>query len=97
MSGKSGPLEKLQDQLCYPPRGMRADRAGAYLGMSRAAFLRLVDDGVLPKGIRITNGMVVWDRLELDAAFDSMKDKGIKHGSGNTMHKILGIDHADED
>src|SRR6266704_689160 len=33
---------KLADSLAYPPRGMRADRAAAYLGMSTSTFLRLV-------------------------------------------------------
>src|SRR5262249_41276957 len=94
-----GVKEKLADQLAYPPRAMRADRAAAYLGISRASFLRLVDDRVLPKSIRITSGMAVWDRLELDAAFDALKDRGHEHASGqNTMHRILGINtHDDED
>jgi predicted DNA-binding transcriptional regulator AlpA len=53
--------EKLADHIAYPPRLMRAERAAAYLGMSRAAFLRLVDDRIFPQGIRISNGMVGWD------------------------------------
>jgi predicted DNA-binding transcriptional regulator AlpA len=89
--------DRLQDHLAYPPRAMRADRAAAYLDMSRASFLRLVDDSVFPKATRITGGMVLWDRLELDAAFDAMKDRGNRQrSSGNTMYKILGIVHEDE-
>lgn len=90
--------EKLADHIAYPPRLMRAERAAAYLSMSRAAFLRLVDDRVFPPGIRISGGMVGWDRLDLDATVDDMKTKATKPSSGrNTMHEILGIAHADED
>lgn len=79
---------KLADTLAYPPRGMRADRAAAYLGMSTSAFFRLVDTGQLPRGILI-GGMTIWDRLELDAAFENFKNP--EKASENSMHKILGI------
>ena len=36
---------KLQDALAYPPRAMKAERAAAYLDMSRTKFLELVDQG----------------------------------------------------
>ena len=77
---------KLADGLAYPPRAMRADRAAAYLDMSPASFLRLVDEEALPAGVHI-KGMVVWDRFELDAAFENFKSGD----TGNTMHKLLGI------
>ena len=77
---------KLADGLAYPPRAMRADRAAAYLDMSSSSFLKLVDEGVLPAGVHI-KGMVVWDRYELDAAFENIKSCD----SGNSMHKLLGI------
>ena len=79
---------KLADGLSYPPRGMRADRAAAYLGMSTSSFNRLVDDELLPSGKTI-GGMVIWDRLELDAAFENFSKPD--DDSGNSMHKILGI------
>ncbi len=78
---------KLADDLAYPPRGMRADRAAAYLGMSTSSFLRLVGTS-LPNGVPI-GGMIIWDRLDLDAAFENLKNPEPK--SENTMHKILGI------
>ena len=78
---------KLADSLSYPPRAMRADRAAAYLDMSPASFLRLVDDGLLPLGHPI-KGMKMWDRYELDAAFESLKGGD---DNRNTMHKLLGI------
>jgi hypothetical protein len=78
---------KLADSFSYPPRGMRADRASAYLGMSTSSFLRLVGTS-LPNGVPI-GGMIIWDRLDLDAAFENLKNP--EPQSENTMHKILGI------
>ena len=49
---------KLADSLAYPPRAMRGDRAAAYLDMSLASFLRLVEEKALPAGVHI-KGMVV--------------------------------------
>jgi predicted DNA-binding transcriptional regulator AlpA len=64
--------EKLSELFVYPPRAFRADRACAYLGMGKSKFLDLVAKGRLPKPVRI-DGMTTWDRLELDAAYDAMK------------------------
>jgi predicted DNA-binding transcriptional regulator AlpA len=64
---------KLQDQLCYPPRLMRAERAAAYLGFGVSFFLELVAEGRLPKPKRI-KGVVAWDRLKLDAFVDDADD-----------------------
>jgi predicted DNA-binding transcriptional regulator AlpA len=80
---------KLADSLAYPPRAMRADRAAAYLSMSQSTFLRLVEEKLLPEPVKI-KGMVSWDRLELDAAYEDFKKRGDDDGE-NTMHKILGI------
>jgi predicted DNA-binding transcriptional regulator AlpA len=63
---------RLQDQLNYPPRLMRADRAAAYLDMSRSAFLRLVAQKVLPPPVK-HEGLVRWDRLKLDAAVEDLE------------------------
>jgi predicted DNA-binding transcriptional regulator AlpA len=78
---------KLGDTFAYAPRGMRADRAAAYLGMSTSSFLRLVGTK-MPNGVEI-GGMTIWDRLELDAAFENLKNP--EPTSENSMHKILGI------
>jgi predicted DNA-binding transcriptional regulator AlpA len=67
---------------------MRADRAAAYLSMSQSTFLRLVEEELMPKPVKI-KGMAAWDRLELDAAFENFKDPD--PAAENSMHKILGI------
>ena len=67
--------EKLQDGYAYAPRAMRADRAAAYLGISKSKFLELVNWGRLPKPLKIDE-ITSWDRFDLDAAYESMKDQG---------------------
>jgi predicted DNA-binding transcriptional regulator AlpA len=54
----------------FQPLAMRADDAASYLGMSRSKFLQLVGDGILPKPRR-AHGLVLWERRELDFAFES--------------------------
>lgn len=63
---------KLQDTLIYA-RGLRAERAAAYLGMGKTKFLELVDKGLLPRAVLI-DGLRIWDRLDLDAAFEAAKE-----------------------
>lgn len=82
-------VEKLQDHLAYPPRALRADRAAAYLAMSKSKFLELVDQRRLPQPVRI-DGITMWDRLELDAAFENMKTEEAERGR-NTVNMVLGI------
>ena len=67
-------VAKLQDSLAYPPRGLRAARAAAYLGMSETSFLVLVTEGKMPRPKR-AKGMTIWDRLELEAAFEALTDE----------------------
>ena len=70
-----GAPDKMQDHLSYPPRGMDADRAAAYLGLRRTKFLELVEEGRMPKPVRIEAELPPWDRLDLDAAFEDYKQK----------------------
>ena len=90
-----GAAGKLQDHLAYPPRGMRAPRAAAYLGMSESSFLALVAEGVMPQPKRV-KGMSIWDRHALDAAFDRLsKDEGDPPKRKNTVDVIMGLDTED--
>jgi hypothetical protein len=82
---------KLQDDLAYPPRAMKAERAAAYLDMSRSKFLELVDAQRLPQP-KIIDGIRVWDRLALDAAFSDFPDRSDDDGFGNrrnTFDEVL--------
>ena len=55
------------------PRGLSRVQAAAYIGVSPSLFDEMVKDGRMPKPKRI-NGRVVWDRLQLDAAFAELPD-----------------------
>jgi predicted DNA-binding transcriptional regulator AlpA len=76
--------QKLADQMAYPPRALRVDRAAAYLSISPDAFLRLVKEGLLPEPVKI-GGITTWDRLELDSAYDALKGDDRE----NTIHRTL--------
>jgi predicted DNA-binding transcriptional regulator AlpA len=82
---------KLQDELAYPPRAMKAERAAAYLDMSRSKFLELVQADRLPKP-KVIDGIRVWDRLALDAAFSDFPDRSDGDSVGgrrNTFDDVL--------
>ena len=81
--------EKLQDCLAYPPRTLRAERAAAYLSMSTSSFLKLVEEGVMPKPVKI-KGMTMWDRHDLDGAWENLKEREDAR-RGNPIEKHYGI------
>jgi excisionase family DNA binding protein len=70
---------KPQDALAYAPRGMDADRAAAYCGLSRTKFLELVDAGRMPEA-KDLGGAPRWDRKELDAAWDALENHAKRFG-----------------
>jgi hypothetical protein len=55
------------------PRGLSRVQAAAYVGVSPTLFDEMVDDGRMPKPLRI-NTRTVWDRLKLDEAFAALSD-----------------------
>jgi predicted DNA-binding transcriptional regulator AlpA len=65
---------KLSDGLAYPPRAMRAEQAAAYLSISPRLFYEWVEDEKMPPPVKVKS-VSLWDRLELDAAFDNLKEE----------------------
>jgi predicted DNA-binding transcriptional regulator AlpA len=65
---------------------MRLEQAAAYLSISTSSFLRLVDEGALPQATK-KHSMALWDRLDLDAAFEDWKTPA--GPNENTVHKLL--------
>ena len=57
------------------PRGMDRVAAGEYIGASPTTFDRMVSDGRLPQPRRVSLKRFVWDRKELDRAFDKLPHK----------------------
>jgi predicted DNA-binding transcriptional regulator AlpA len=76
--------------MAYPPRALRADRAAAYLSMSTAFFLELVEQGQLPQPKRIGKAFVFWDRADLDAFVEQHESESADHR--NELEKALGFD-----
>jgi predicted DNA-binding transcriptional regulator AlpA len=58
-----------------PPRGICREAAAAYVGISPTLFDEMVGDGRMPRPKRI-NSRTVWDRHQLDKAFDALPDDG---------------------
>jgi predicted DNA-binding transcriptional regulator AlpA len=53
------------------PRGVCREVAAEYLGISPSSFDLGVKDGTFPSA-RKYRGRVIWDRIELDRAFDEL-------------------------
>jgi predicted DNA-binding transcriptional regulator AlpA len=53
------------------PRGLSRVEAARYVGVSPGTFDRLVEEALMPKPKRI-RARLVFDRLELDAAFEAI-------------------------
>jgi predicted DNA-binding transcriptional regulator AlpA len=60
----------------YAPRWLRRIEAARWVRMSPSKFDQLVKDGRLPKPKTI-DGIVVWDRHQLDSAMELLPDKGL--------------------
>ena len=63
------------DHVAYPPRALDAERAARYVGCGRTKFLEMVEDGRMPAPFRYEKEMPRWDRCDLDAAIDDLKER----------------------
>lgn len=65
-----------------PRRGLRRTEAAAFIGVSPTKFDEWVGKGIMPRPKR-QDGVVVWDVLALDTAFDALPDEGSSIGHMN--------------
>ena len=65
----------MTDSIAYPPRGLSRLEAARYVGIGTTLFDAMVADGRMPKP-RIINSRTVWDRLQLDDAFNELPHRG---------------------
>jgi len=65
----------MKSDLAVWPRGLSVSEAAQYLGISRSTFTKLVERKQMPKGKRISEGRLVWDRAELDHVFDHIDEE----------------------
>ncbi|MFL1461356.1 helix-turn-helix transcriptional regulator [Roseococcus sp. DSY-14] len=61
--------------LPFVPRLMPRDLAALYLSMGVSTFDREVKEGRIPAGFRTTEGLLRWDRRDLDAWIDAQKER----------------------
>jgi len=64
------------DTVSYPPRGLSHEDAARYIGVGTTKFDEMVADGRMPKPKRV-DGRVIWDRLQLDAAFSDLPEERV--------------------
>ena len=57
-----------------PPRGLSRAGSAAYVGVSPSLFDEMVKDGRMPQP-KLINSRTVWDRHELDGAFEALPSK----------------------
>ncbi len=72
------------------PRGLSREEAADYFGVSASHFDNLRKGGTIPEP-RELGGRMVWDRLELDAAFDRIPHRGESTNEGNPFDKAMGM------
>lgn len=74
---------------------MNADRAAAYLDTSKTKFLEGVSVGTWPSA-RDIGGLPRWDRLDLDAAVDSLSERKKRLATGRkSLADMLEAEGAD--
>lgn len=85
-------MSKLQNSLSYPPRMMNADRAAAYLDLSKTKFLEGVQKGSWPAA-KNADDTPRWDRRDLDAAVDALDARKRKSPiRRQTLDDLLGAE-----
>lgn len=67
------------DAIAYPPRGLSREESARYVGVSATKFDQMIVDQIMPKPKRI-GGRVVWDRIALDMAFNTLPEDGAQEG-----------------
>ncbi len=72
------PSRREQLPPSLTPRGLSRVQAATYIGVAPTLFDEMVEDGRMPKPVRI-NARVVWDRYRLDDAFSALSDYEV-HG-----------------
>ena len=67
-------VDRASNVLSLEPRGLNRAQAAAYVGVSPSLFDQMITDGRMPSPKTI-NSRNVWDRRELDVAFDALPKK----------------------
>ncbi|HYC65060.1 MAG TPA: hypothetical protein VEC14_10040 [Reyranellaceae bacterium] len=74
--------------LPYPPRGLCREEAALYIGVGTTTFDKLVEEGRMPKPIRIGK-RAVWDRVKIEAAFADLGEESRENYFDHAL-KVVG-------
>jgi predicted DNA-binding transcriptional regulator AlpA len=67
-----------------PPRGLSRMQAAEYVGVGPTKFDEMVAIGKMPKPKRVDH-RVIWDRLEVDAAFAALDEGSLPKANGSAV------------
>jgi hypothetical protein len=70
-------VTELKEAMLPEKRGLSREEAACYVGVSTDRFDKEVAEGVMPRPAH-RGRRVVWDRLQLDHAFDRLFGSGIQ-------------------
>ncbi len=76
-------------RIPYWPRGLSAELAAAYRGVSPNKFLAEVKAGLWPEP-EVSGGRKIWDRIKIDEAWDRQQQN-----DGDPFMEALNGDHSD--
>jgi predicted DNA-binding transcriptional regulator AlpA len=68
--------------MSLPPRGLDRVQTAEYVGVSPSKFDGMVADGRMPQPKEVDRRLV-WDRLEVDAAFSKLPRRNGHHGDSD--------------
>src|SRR5262245_964171 len=68
---KRNDFARANEILSIEPRGLDRAKAAAYVGVSPSLFDEMISDGRMPPP-KVVNTRRIWDRRELDSAFDAL-------------------------
>jgi excisionase family DNA binding protein len=77
------------DSISYPPRGLSREEAARYVGFGTTTFDRLVEEGRMPRPMRVGK-RVIWDRLKLDAAFADLDEDSSENAIDRALRTVRG-------
>jgi predicted DNA-binding transcriptional regulator AlpA len=88
--------EKPSDGFAYPPRGMDANHASAYVGLGQTKFLEMVKAGHMPKPVDL-DGSERWDRVDLDHKMDDLKEARQNPSTASRMRINARLDQQERE
>jgi hypothetical protein len=79
-AGEDGRSRRRPDVLprSLPPRGLCREEAARYIGLSPTSFDKLVAEKLMPAPKKLLSRSI-WDRRELDLAFDAVQSKPVEY------------------